>query len=154
MPNKTIYVKEADLPIWDRAQKELGDSISSVFIDCLKERLETESSRRKSKRGERMDEVHAMNGLLAEINAELNLDLEMHPFWRYPILDQSTVNHGYKLHQRKAKPDRTMSLVVWPLDFDGAGQLAATTRAKIKNAIQRFWDGKTTDTHVFFDATK
>ena len=40
LPNKTIYIKDTDLPVWERAQKELGDSISSAFIDYLKERLE------------------------------------------------------------------------------------------------------------------
>ncbi len=40
MPQKTIYVKEADLELWKRAQEELGESISSIFSDCLRERLE------------------------------------------------------------------------------------------------------------------
>lgn len=39
MPNKTIYVKDTDLPIFDEAQKELGESISSLFASFLRERL-------------------------------------------------------------------------------------------------------------------
>ena len=39
MPNKTIYVKDADLPIFAEAQKELGESISSLFASFLRERL-------------------------------------------------------------------------------------------------------------------
>ncbi len=85
MPNKTIYVKDSDLPMWERAQEKLGESISSVFVECLKERLETEAR----KRG-KIDEIQAMNALLADVNASLNLDIELHPFWRYPILDQNT----------------------------------------------------------------
>jgi len=39
MPNKTIYVREADLPLFERAQEQLGDSISSMFAEFLRERL-------------------------------------------------------------------------------------------------------------------
>lgn len=153
MPNKTIYIKDSDLPVWDRAQEELGESISSVFVDYLKERLETEAKRKKAKKAGRFDEVQAMNALLAEINAELNLDIELHPFWQYPILDQNTVNQGFKLHQKRAKPDRIMSIVVWPLDLDNSGQINPMTKTRIKTAIKKFWDGKTTETHRFVDTT-
>lgn len=154
MPNKTIYIKESDLPIWDRAQQEIGESVSSVFVDCLKERLETEAIRKSANKAGRIDGVQAMNALLAKINAALNLDIELHPFWKYPILGQNTINHGYKLHQKRANPDRVMSLVVWPLDFDNSGQLSPTTQGQIKTAIEKFWDGKTTETHRFVDTTK
>jgi hypothetical protein len=154
MPNKTIYIRDADLPVWERAQKELGESVSSVFVDCLKERLDTEAARRKTKKGGRMDEVQAMNAVLAEINAALSLDLELHPFWSYPILDQNTINHGYKLHQKKANPDRIMSVVVWPLEFDDAGRLDPATLRKLTAAIRKFWDGKAAESHVFVDTTK
>jgi hypothetical protein len=154
MPNKTIYIRDADLPVWERAQQELGESVSSVFVDCLKERLEAEATRRKAKRPGRTDEVQAMNKVLAEINVTLGLDLELHPFWSYPILDQNTINHGYKLHQRKANPDRIMSVVVWPLDFDDDGRLDPVTLRKLTAATRKFWDGKTTDSHLFVDTTK
>ena len=39
MPNKTIYVKDADLPLFEHAQSLLGDSVSSLFADFLKERV-------------------------------------------------------------------------------------------------------------------
>jgi len=154
LPNKTIYIKDSELPIWNRAQEELGGSVSSVVVECLKERLETMAIRKKAKKAGRIDEVQAMNAFIAEINAALNLDIELHPFWNYPILDQNTANHGYKLHQRTANPDRIMSLVVWPLDFDHSGQLNTTTQRRIKAAIQNFWDGKTIEKHTFVDATK
>ena len=154
MPNKTIYIKDSELPIWDRAQQELGESVSSVFVECLKERLKMEAIRKKAEKAGRVDEVHAMNAFIAEVNAALNLDLELHPFWRYPILDQHTANHGYKLHQKKATPDRIRSFVVWPLDFDNVGHLNPTTQRKIKTEIQKFWDGRTTERHVFIDAAK
>jgi hypothetical protein len=38
MPNKTIYVKDADLPLLEQAQEQLGDSVSSMFSDFLRER--------------------------------------------------------------------------------------------------------------------
>jgi hypothetical protein len=39
MPNKTIYVRDADLPLWEEAQKELGDSISALFAEFLRKRI-------------------------------------------------------------------------------------------------------------------
>jgi hypothetical protein len=144
LPNKTIYIKDADLPIWDRAQKELGDSISSIFIDYLKDRLE------RQKGG---DMVQAMDALLADINATHGLDIERHPSWSPIILATDSLNIGYKLHQRRANPDRIMSLVVHPLDFDKNGQLNPTTRNLIAAKIEEFWDGKCSDRHTFVDAT-
>ncbi len=151
MPNKTIYVRDCDLPLWDRAQKELGESISSAFVDYLKTRLEAESKRRK--RG-KLDMVQAMDGLLAEINAATNLDIERHPFWSPMILDANSVNIGYKLHQRRANPDRIMSLVVHPLDFDEDGQLNSHIRDRIVAEVEKFWDGKSTERHRLADTTR
>src|SRR4051794_7068575 len=39
MPNKTLYIRESDLPLFEQAQQNLGDSISSVFADFLRERV-------------------------------------------------------------------------------------------------------------------
>lgn len=39
MPNKTIYVREADLPLFEQAQQQLGDSVSSMFAEFLRERV-------------------------------------------------------------------------------------------------------------------
>ena len=41
MANKTLYVKESDLPLWDLAQAQLGDSISALFAEFLRERVKT-----------------------------------------------------------------------------------------------------------------
>jgi hypothetical protein len=38
MPNKTIYVKDSDLPLLEQAQEQLGDSVSSMFAEFLRER--------------------------------------------------------------------------------------------------------------------
>jgi hypothetical protein len=155
LPNKTIYLKTADVPLWDRAQKELGDSISSVFVDYLKKRLEQErlETRAKRPKREKLDMVQAMDELLAEINATHNLDIERHPSWSPIILDANSVNIGYKLHQKRANPDRIMSLVVFPLDFEKDGQLTSTTKNRITAEIEKFWDGKCSDRHTFVDAT-
>lgn len=40
MPNVTLYVKDPDLEIINRAKSELGDSLSAVFMDCVRQRLE------------------------------------------------------------------------------------------------------------------
>lgn len=152
MANKTVYIKDSDLPLWDKAQKELGESISSAFVDYLKERLETAAKRHK---GRKLDMVQAMDALLAEVNTLHSLDIERHPLWSPIILDANSVNIGYKLHQKRANPDRIMSLVVHPLDFDfdNDGQLNAQTRNRITAAIKGFWDGKRTDRHTFVDIT-
>jgi len=39
MPNKTIYVKDTDLPLLEQAQEQLGDSVSSMFAEFLRERV-------------------------------------------------------------------------------------------------------------------
>ena len=39
MPNKTIYIKDTDLPLLEQAQKQLGDSVSSMFAGFLRERV-------------------------------------------------------------------------------------------------------------------
>jgi hypothetical protein len=39
MPNKTIYVKDSDVPLFEQAQELLGESVSSMFADFLKERV-------------------------------------------------------------------------------------------------------------------
>jgi len=144
LPNKTIYIKDADLPIWERAQKELGDSISSVFVECLKERLERQNG---------VDMVRAMDMLLAEINAVHSLDIERHPSWSPIILDANSVGIGYKLHQKRANPDRIMSLVVQPSDFEKNGQLNSAARKWIAAKVEQFWDGKCSDRHIFVNGT-
>jgi hypothetical protein len=150
MPNKTIYIRDADLPLWDRAQKELGESISSVFVGYLKERLETKAKRPKK---EGLDMAQSMDALLTEINVSHNLDIERHPAWSPIILDANSVNIGYKLHQKRANPDRIISIVVHPLDFEKDGRFNATTRNRITAAVEKFWDGKCGDRHMFVDAT-
>ena len=39
MPNKTIYIKDTDLSLLEQAQEQLGDSVSSMFAEFLRERV-------------------------------------------------------------------------------------------------------------------
>ena len=39
MPTKTLYVKEADLPLFEQVQEQFGDSVSSMFSEFLRERI-------------------------------------------------------------------------------------------------------------------
>jgi hypothetical protein len=39
MPNKTLYVKDADVPLFEHAQEQLGDSVSSMFAEFLRTRV-------------------------------------------------------------------------------------------------------------------
>jgi hypothetical protein len=44
MANKTIYVKDGDLVLWELAQARLGESISALFAEFLRERVKTMSA--------------------------------------------------------------------------------------------------------------
>jgi hypothetical protein len=138
VPNKTIYIKDSDVEVWDRAQKKLGgESISSIITDYLRERA-----------APHFDNVEAMNELLSEVSKESKLALELHPFWSSVILDANTIDVGYKLHQKRANPDRIISLIVDPFNFDRDGRFNAKAKTRIKAEIAKFWDGKRTDKHV------
>jgi len=39
MATKNIYVKDSDVPLVERAEKELGGSLSATFADCLRSKL-------------------------------------------------------------------------------------------------------------------
>ncbi|MFC5861984.1 hypothetical protein ACFPT7_06745 [Acidicapsa dinghuensis] len=39
MANKTLYVRDSDLGLWDLAQAQLGQSISALFTEFLRERV-------------------------------------------------------------------------------------------------------------------
>ena len=39
MPNKTLYVKDADIALFEQAQEQLGESVSAVFAEFLRDRV-------------------------------------------------------------------------------------------------------------------
>jgi hypothetical protein len=45
MPNKTIYVADADIPIFDRAQELAGDNLSSTIVQALRRYVEAHENR-------------------------------------------------------------------------------------------------------------
>jgi len=45
MPNRTIYVTDADLPIFEKAQKLAGDNLSSTIAHALRRFVETEEAK-------------------------------------------------------------------------------------------------------------
>jgi EXLDI family protein len=45
MPNKMIYVSEADLPIFERARALAGDSLSAVIARALRQFVQTEEAK-------------------------------------------------------------------------------------------------------------
>lgn len=139
MPNKTIYIKDSDMKIWEEAQKQLGgESISSMIIEDLKQRLKVRKT---------TDKVDAIKEVISAANMEGNLDIELHPAWSPVILDANSLDIGYKLHQKNATPDRMMSLIVDLFNFDREGKINPASRQAIKRAIAEFWDGKRTDLH-------
>src|SRR5438876_7710203 len=46
MPNRTIYVADADLPIFEKAQKLAGDNLSAAIAQALRYFVENEEARR------------------------------------------------------------------------------------------------------------
>lgn len=45
MPNRTIYVADADLPIFEKAQHIAGDNLSATIVQALRRFVETEEAR-------------------------------------------------------------------------------------------------------------
>src|SRR5262245_17472086 len=47
MPNKTIYVSEDDLPLFERAQELSGANLSSAIVRALRRFIEVEEARQR-----------------------------------------------------------------------------------------------------------
>lgn len=45
MPNRTIYVADADLPIFEKAQQLAGDNLSATIVQALRRFVETEEAK-------------------------------------------------------------------------------------------------------------
>lgn len=45
MPNKTIYVRETDMELWEKAEEHAGKSLSSLLTEALRHYLEEIESR-------------------------------------------------------------------------------------------------------------
>lgn len=43
MATRTVYVKDSDIPMWDRAQAELGN-VSKIVHDAIKTALDEQSA--------------------------------------------------------------------------------------------------------------
>ena len=43
MPNRTIYIADADLAIYDEAQRLAGDNLSATIVKALKQYIETQT---------------------------------------------------------------------------------------------------------------
>ena len=48
MPNRTIYVKDVDLPLFERVQEQLGESVSSMFAEFLRDRCANQTPKERS----------------------------------------------------------------------------------------------------------
>ncbi len=47
MPNKTIYVSDDDLPLYQRAQELVGGNLSAAIVSALRRYIEVEEGRRE-----------------------------------------------------------------------------------------------------------
>jgi len=94
--------------------------------------------------------TRSMVDFLTEVNGSSGLDLELHPSWSYPILDQRNVLLGFKLRRSGDSSERVMSLAVHPLAFDSrTNRLDSVARARINQAITKFWVEPSSERHVF-----
>lgn len=39
MPRANIYIRESDTALFEQAQADLGENLSAMFVDCIRERL-------------------------------------------------------------------------------------------------------------------
>jgi len=69
MPNKTLYVKDADLPMFEQAQEQLGDSVSSMFAEFLRERM----ANLRPEEGRIVELLHEIGHARDAANKERNL---------------------------------------------------------------------------------
>ena len=58
MPNKTIYVSDGDLPLYERAQELAGDNLSAAISAALRRYVDVEEGRREG-----FDEITVRVGL-------------------------------------------------------------------------------------------
>ena len=57
MPNKTIYIREADAELWEEAEKRAGGSLSGLLADALRRYIEDEK-----RKEEGMEEIEVLIG--------------------------------------------------------------------------------------------
>ena len=69
MPNKTLYVKDADLTLFEQAQEQLGDSVSSMFAEFLRERVASLTP----EEGRIVERLNEISHARAAANKERNL---------------------------------------------------------------------------------
>jgi hypothetical protein len=94
----------------------------------------------------------AIQGILDELNAALNLDLEFDPAWTVAKDDAWNIDVSYKIH-RRAGPSRIMSLSVntffaFDSTTNGCTFLRPEAKAQIIGEIKTFWTEGNSEKHV------
>jgi hypothetical protein len=98
----------------------------------------------------------AIQDLLKEVNGSKGLDLELDPFWSYPILDARNTSLGYKVRSRASMYEGILSLAVDTLggftrSRDGHIGLTPTAKEQIVKGIKSFWGDGNAEKHTFID---
>jgi hypothetical protein len=78
--------------------------------------------------------VNPIENLLKEINRRTDKCVELHPFWKYPIWDDSYA--CFKLHDKIAAPERVMHLSIPGEDFLEDGQTQKLSEAATSHATR------------------
>jgi hypothetical protein len=116
MPNKTLYVKDADVPLFEQAQEQLGDSVSSMFAEFLRDRVanltpqegrliallnQIKENRENAKKGRALPQF--IDGEFAE--AEAYTDKAMKSFRRGEIRKTKAFFYAANIYRDKAERD-------------------------------------------------
>ncbi|MBI1749461.1 MAG: hypothetical protein HY234_07875 [Acidobacteria bacterium] len=99
--------------------------------------------------------IAAVNDLFVRLKNSTGLDLELHPAWPPVILDQRSLNLGFKVHRRQDEGGRVVSLVIHPLKFDclsdGTKRVKPTAEHEIGEAFGRFWSDEDGRIHTLVE---
>jgi EXLDI family protein len=72
MPNKTIYVSDDDLPLFERAQAIAGDNLSSAIVRALRRFIEIEEARQGG-----LDEITVLVGTAGNLRRKRFLGVRL-----------------------------------------------------------------------------
>ena len=173
MPNKTIYVSDTDLPVFDKAQQLAGGSLSSAISQALRRFVEDEMH--EEMLDERFEEVSVEVGkvyrvgkrYIREANVEKRFmgkpviswrtsdkedpryesyEVYLTPRGRYAVYSRKGPNHDYEGDIEWEDPTRESSLDVYDsLDEIRAGLPEELYEATLQAASETATDGEFLD---------
>jgi EXLDI family protein len=170
MPNKTIYVSETDLPIFDKAQQMAGGNLSSAIAQALRRYVEEEEMH-----DERFEEVTVEIGSVYRIDKRFiresrvekrflgkpviywrtrdpedprseSYDIYQTPRGRFAVYSQTGPNHDYEGDDEEEDPTSESRLDVYDsLEAIRAGLPEEIYEATVQAVSESAQDGEFLD---------